>query len=98
MVISLTVNKVDSEMADYITAGVCEGMYLWNPIDMGYCAAYACCGLVEGTLTGAIGETFEAGRLGTISIMDDGNGNAFSIVGDPYNFTAENIADWKDVY
>ena len=87
-----------SEMADYITAGVCEGMYLWNPIDMGYCAAYACCGLVEGTLTGAIGETFEAGRLGTISIMDDGNGNAFSIVGDPYNFTAENIADWKDVY
>jgi len=96
--IKLTGLGLPSEMADYITAGVCEGMYLWNPIDMGYCAAYACCGLVEGTLTGAIGETFEAGRLGTISIMDDGNGNAFSIVGDPYNFTAENIADWKDVY
>ena len=96
--IKLTGLGLPSEMADYITAGVCEGMYLWNPIDMGYCAAYACCGLVEGTLTGAIGETFEAGRLGTIEIKDDGNGNAFSIVGDPFNFTAENIADWKDVY
>lgn len=65
---------------------------------MGYCAAYACVGMVKGEIKGEIGETFEAGRLGTISIMDDGNGNAFSIVGDPYNFTAENIADWKDVY
>ena len=96
--IKLTGLGLPSEMADYITAGVCEGMYLWNPIDMGYCAAYACCGLVEGTLTGAIGETFEAGRLGTITIMDDGAGNPFAIVGDPYNFTAENINDWKDVY
>ncbi|MBQ4088246.1 MAG: rhamnose ABC transporter substrate-binding protein [Clostridia bacterium] len=96
--IKLTGLGLPSEMADYITAGVCEGMYLWNPIDMGYCSAYACVGLVNGTLTGAIGETFEAGRLGTIEIKDDGNGNAFSIVGDPFNFTAENIADWKDVY
>ena len=96
--IKLTGLGLPSEMADYITAGVCEGMYLWNPIDMGYCAAYACCGLVEGTLTGAIGETFEAGRLGTREVYDDGNGNGFTIVGDPYNFTAENIADWKDVY
>ena len=96
--IKLTGLGLPSEMADYITAGVCEGMYLWNPIDMGYCSAYACVGLVNGTLTGAIGETFEAGRLGTIEIKDDGNGNAFSIVGDPFNFTAENNADWKDVY
>ena len=97
-VIKLTGLGLPSEMADYITAGVCEGMFLWNPIDMGYCAAYACVGMVKGEIKGEIGETFEAGRLGTIEIMDDGNGNAFSIVGDPYNFTAENIADWKDVY
>ena len=23
------------------TVGVCEAMYCWNPIDLGYCAAYA---------------------------------------------------------
>ena len=87
-----------SEMAEYITAGVCEGMYLWNPIDLGYCAAYASVGMVKGEIAGTIGETFEAGRLGTIEIYDDGNGNPFTIVGDPYNFTAENIEDWKNVY
>jgi len=30
--------------------------------------------------------------------MDDGNGNGFTIVGDPYCFTAENIEQWKNVY
>lgn len=51
-----------------------------------------------GDITGAIGETFDAGRLGSIEIHDDGNGNGFSTVGDPYRFTAENIDEWKDVY
>ena len=96
--IKLTGLGLPSEMADYITAGVCEGMFLWNPIDMGYCAAYACVGMVKGEIKGEIGETFEAGRLGTITIMDDGAGNPFAIVGDPYYFNADNIADWKDVY
>ena len=96
--IKLTGLGLPSEMADYITAGVCEGMYLWNPIDLGYCAAYASVAMVKGEITGAVGETFEAGRLGTITIMDDGNGNGFTIVGDPYCFTAENIEQWKNVY
>lgn len=96
--IKLTGLGLPSEMAEYITAGVCEGMYLWNPIDLGYCAAYASVGMVKGEIAGAIGETFEAGRLGTVEIYDDGNGNPFTIVGDPYNFTAENIDEWKNVY
>lgn len=96
--IKLTGLGLPSEMADYITAGVCEGMYLWNPIDLGYCAAYASVALVKGDIQGAVGESFEAGRLGTINILDDGNGNAFTIVGDPYCFTAENIDEWKNVY
>ena len=96
--IKLTGLGLPSEMAEYITAGVCEGMYLWNPIDLGYCAAYACCGLVANTLDLTIGATFDAGRLGAMEIYDDGNGNPFTITGDPFCFTAENIADWKDVY
>ena len=96
--IKLTGLGLPSEMADYIKAGVCEGMFLWNPIDMGYCTGYACVAMVKGDITGAVGDTFEAGRLGTIEILDDGNGNGFAIVGDPFCFTAENIDDWKDVY
>ena len=96
--IKLTGLGLPSEMADYITAGVCEGMYLWNPIDLGYCAGYASVALAKGTITGAVGESFEAGRLGSVEIYDDGNGNGFTIVGDPYCFTAENIDEWKNVY
>ena len=96
--IKVTGLGLPSEMADYITEGVCEGMYLWNPIDLGYCAGYACVAMINGTFDGAIGSTFEAGRLGTREVYDDGNGNGFTIVGDPFYFTAENIAEWKDVY
>ncbi len=96
--IKLTGLGLPSEMADYIKAGVCEGMFLWNPIDLGYCAAYASVAMVKGEIQGAVGESFEAGRLGAIEIMDDGAGNPFTIVGDPYCFTAENIDEWKDVY
>lgn len=96
--IKLTGLGLPSEMAEYIKAGVCEGMYLWNPIHLGYCAAYACVGLVNGTLDLTIGSTFDAGKLGSMEIYDDGNGNPFTITGDPFNFTAENIDEWKEVY
>lgn len=96
--IKLTGLGLPSEMADYIKDGVCEGMYLWNPIDLGYCAAYATVALVNGDMTGAQGETFDAGRLGTQEVFDAGDGGTFTIVGDPFYFTAENIDEWKDVY
>ena len=96
--IKLTGLGLPSEMAEYITAGVCEGMYLWNPIDLGYCAAYATVAVVKGELTGAVGEKFEAGRLGTQEIYDAGDGGTFTIVGDPFYFTKENIDVWKEVY
>lgn len=87
-----------SEMAEWIDNGACEGMYLWNPIDMGYCAAYATIALIKGDMEGNIGDTYDAGRLGTQEVLDDGEGNPFSIVGDPYYFHKDNIAEWKDVY
>jgi len=96
--IKLTGLGLPSEMADYIRDGVCEGMYLWNPIDLGYCAAYATMALVNGDIEGKVGETFDAGRLGTQEIFDAGDGGVFSIVGDPFCFTADNIDFWKDVY
>ena len=96
--IKLTGLGLPSEMADYISAGVCEGMYLWNPIDLGYCAAYATMALVNGDIEGKVGETFDAGRLGSQEIFDAGDGGVFTIVGDPFCFTAENIDEWKNVY
>lgn len=96
--IKLTGLGLPSEMAEAITDGTCEGMFLWNPIDLGYCAAYAAVAMVKGEITGAVGEKIAAGRLGEREIMDAGDGGTFTIVGDPYRFTKDNIAEWKDVY
>lgn len=96
--IKLTGLGLPSEMADHLTDRTCEGMYLWNPIDLGYCAAYASVAMVKGEITGAAGETFIAGRLGEREISDAGDGGTFTIVGDPFRFTPENIEEWKNVY
>jgi len=97
-IIMLTGLGLPSEMAEWIENGASQGVFLWNPIDLGYCAAYATVALINGDIEGAIGEEFDAGRLGEQLILDDGNGNAFSIVGDPFYFYIGNIAEWKDVY
>lgn len=96
--IKLTGLGLPSEMADHLTDRTCEGMYLWNPIDLGYCAAYASVAMVKGEITGAAGETFIAGHLGEREISDAGDGGTFTIVGDPFRFTPENIEEWKNVY
>ena len=96
--IKLTGLGLPSEMADHLADGTCEAMFLWNPIDLGYAAAYASIAMVKGDITGAVGEKFDAGRLGEREIMDAGDGGTFILVGDPFRFTGENIDDWKNVY
>jgi rhamnose transport system substrate-binding protein len=95
--VHLTGLGLPSEMAEYIESGVCEWMYLWNPIDVGYLSGYAAVALVDGTITGAVGDTFKAGKLGEMTIVEDGDGTQI-MLGDPFKFDANNIAEWKDVY
>lgn len=45
-------------------SGVCQWMYLWNPIDVGYLSGYAADALVNGKITGAVGDKLTAGKLG----------------------------------
>lgn len=96
--VQLTGLGLPSEMAEYIESGVCQWMYLWNPIDVGYLAAYAADALVKGDITGAVGETFKAGRLGEKSIVRDGEDGTQIMLGDPFRFDQSNIAEWKNVY
>ncbi len=86
-----------SEMASYIESGSCQWMYLWNPIDVGYLAGYTAVALVDGTITGAIGDSFDAGRLGEKEIIADGEGTQI-MLGAPFRFDADNIEEWKKVY
>lgn len=94
----LTGLGLPSEMATYIESGVCPYMYLWNPIDVGYLGAYTATALVKGTITGKVGDKFSAGRLGDYTITAAPDGGTEVLLGPPFKFDAQNIADWKTVY
>ncbi len=95
--VQLTGLGLPSEMAEYIESGVCPWMYLWNPIDVGYLTGYAAFALVEGKITGKVGDKFNAGKLGDKEVIADGDGTQI-MLGDPFKFDAKNIGEWKSVY
>lgn len=79
-----------NQMREYVEDGTVTEFALWNPEDLGYLAAYAADALVEGTITGAEGDTFTAGKLGEFTVDAD----ATVLLGDPYRFNKDNIGDF----
>ncbi|ACZ29916.1 rhamnose ABC transporter, periplasmic rhamnose- binding protein [Xylanimonas cellulosilytica DSM 15894] len=79
-----------NQMREYVKDGTVAAFALWNPGDLGYLAAFAAKALIEGDITGAEGDTFEAGRLGSFTVGAD----ATVLLGDPYVFDADNIDDF----
>jgi len=99
--VKLTGLGLPSEMAAYIgndDAHSCPYMFLWNPIDLGKLAAYSSMALVDGTITGAVGDSFTAGDMGDYSLVDAGDGGSEIILGPPFQFNPDNIEEWKSVY
>ena len=64
-------------------------MFLWNPIDVGRVAAYALVEMVNGKLTGALGESFTAANGTTYTVTEAGDGGTEIIIGPPFAFTAD---------
>ena len=95
--VQLTGLGLPSEMADYITSGVSTAVHLWNPMDVGYLAGYTSEALVKGTITGKVGDKFKAGTLGEKEVITVGDGTEI-MLGDPFEFNASNIEQWKTVY
>lgn len=92
-----------SEMNGYVGEGLpCPYMYLWNPIDVGATAAYALQSFINGDTTGTEGESFTAANGNTYEVLaGDESVGVYStqiIVGPPFEFTADNIAEWAEVY
>ncbi len=63
-------------MREYVEDGTVTAFALWNPADLGYLAAFATQALITGEITGAEGDTFEAGKLGSFTVGEDGVGAA----------------------
>lgn len=76
------------QMKPFMEAGVIDSVVLWNPVDLGYLAIYATNALVRQGLEP--GDTFEAGRLGEFTVMED-DISMWVLLGDPFIFTSENI-------
>lgn len=97
----LTGLGLPSEMAAYIGDGdsfSCPYMFLWNPIDVGRLSAYISLALVNGDINGATGDTFEAGDMGSYTVVDAADGGTEVILGPPFKFDPSNINEWKDIY
>jgi len=88
--VALTGLGTPNDMRDYVEDGTVTAFALWNPEDLGYLAAFAAAALVDGTITGAEGDTFEAGSLGDYTVGAD----ATVLLGDPYVFDKDNIGDF----
>jgi rhamnose transport system substrate-binding protein len=88
--VKLTGLGTPNQMRSFVEDGTVEAFALWNPADLGYLAAYAAGALASGIITGAEGETFQAGRLGEYAIDAGG----VVLLGDPFVFDASNIDDF----
>ncbi len=86
-----------SDMKEYLDAGICDETFLWNPIDLGYVASYAAVALINGDITGEVGDSFTAGDKGEITVAagDDGGNTIF--LGELNTFNTETVGEWVDI-
>lgn len=88
--VKLTGLGTPNQMRKFVKDGTVDVFALWSPEDVGYLAAYAAANLAAKNITGAQGETFDAGKLGPRTIGADGE----VVLGPPTQFTKENIDDF----
>jgi rhamnose transport system substrate-binding protein len=89
--IALTGLGTPDEMKKYVSDGTVVSFELWNPADLGYLAAYAAVELASGKITGAAGQSFTAGKLGSFTVGADNT----VLLGPPYVFDASNINNFN---
>jgi rhamnose transport system substrate-binding protein len=80
-----------NDMRAYVEDGTVEAFELWNPAQLGELAAYAAVALASGQITGATGQTFKAGSLGTFTIGAQG----VVTLGQPTVFDKSNIGQFN---
>lgn len=86
--VALTGLGTPDEMKKFVADGTVKSFELWNPADLGYLAGYAAVELASGKITGASGDSFTAGKLGSFTV---GDANTV-LLGPPFVFDSSNIA------
>ncbi|QEE34895.1 substrate-binding domain-containing protein [Octadecabacter sp. SW4] len=82
-----------SEMVSYTMNGCAPEFALWDFRDLGYLTYFTSYGLATGQLSGEIGESFTAGRMGDFTIEEDpGRPGSKRILMGPFTiYTSENV-------
>ena len=97
----LTGLGLPSEMQEYTgddDAHSCPYFYLWDMEGLGKLSAYATMALVKGDITGAVDETFTAGDMGEYTITTADDEGTEIVLGEPLQFTPDNVADYAKLY
>ena len=76
----------------------CPYFYLWDMEGLGKLSAYATMALVKGDITGAEDETFTAGDMGEFTITKADDDGTEIVLGEPLQFTPDNVADYAKLY
>ena len=76
----------------------CPYFYLWDMEGLGKLSAYATMALVKGDITGAEDETFTAGDMGEFTITKADDEGTEIVLGEPLQFTPDNVADYAKLY
>ena len=84
---------VPAEMVSYTLNGCAPEFALWDFVDLGYLTYYTSYLIATGQMVGEIGETFEAGRMGTFTIEKDPTRDAGArVLMGPFTvYTEENV-------
>ena len=86
-----------SDMKEFIDAGICDETFLWNPIDLGYVASYAAVALINGEITGAVGDEVVAGDY-DLTVEATGDDGATILYLNKLNvFNTETVNEWVDI-
>jgi rhamnose transport system substrate-binding protein len=80
-----------NDMRAYVADGTVQAFELWNPAKLGELAAYAAVALASGQITGAEGQKFTAGGLGSFTIGAQG----VVTLGTPTVFDKSNIGQFN---
>jgi rhamnose transport system substrate-binding protein len=89
--VRLTGLGTPNDMRAYLNNGTVSSFELWDPAKLGALAGYTAVALSSGQITGAPGQTFKAGDMGTFTIGADST----VVLGKPTVFDKSNIAQYN---
>jgi rhamnose transport system substrate-binding protein len=82
-----------SELAGHVEKGTVKSFAIWNPIDLGYSAAYLAVDLVKGE-KGGPNTTLSIGRVGNVAF----DTNAEGAMAKPFVYDKSNVKDFAKIF